>query len=351
MARANGSYQRETIAVIVGVILLFVLLILRNGGNYYMNYLHQDASRAQFEIDQSYVLLISQAEGFSQPKVENQDRYNATLVHEFKNKFIEKPTFLVKDDFEKAKKIEFGIHTTEDKALSQLLRDKRDGFFIHCCHFDSESLSKASKLKMTRGWESLIMEGDPRRYEALKSQLRTYSIVNAMLSEKANFSIEYLIELLKMKKGAFSKLKNVITDGGSEHYETGPGNMTVVPDFPLGFVAKTFGRTEVDLLVLKAKGRELGILKAIVLDDCEVHVIEVQLGNSGEKIENFLTQNGYLLYEVDNSNGFGNANNAIFYSEKVVNSKKAESVFPLLEQLQKAKLNKQQSSQSEDHQI
>ncbi|XP_031556103.1 uncharacterized protein LOC116292894 [Actinia tenebrosa] len=343
MTRANGSHQKGTIVVILGVVLLFVLLILRNGGNYYMNYLHQDASRAQFEIDQSYVLLISQAEeGFSPPQVENQDRYNATLMQEFKNKFIQKPNYLVKEDFENAKKIEFGIYTWEDKALTELLLDKRDGFSIHCCHFDSESLSKVSKLKMARDWESVIMESDRKHYEALKSQARTYSIVDAILTERANFSMESLSKILKMKKGAFSKLKHVIAEGGLEQLgpEAGPGSMTVVPEIPLSFVAKTFGRTEVDLLALKAKGRELGILKAIVSEDCEVHIITVEFDNSGETIKSFLTQNGYKLYEVADLNSFQNSNTAVFYSEKAMDGKKTESVFPLLEELQKAKLNK-----------
>ena len=191
MTRSSCNHQRETVTFLLAVVTLFVVLIVRNGGNYYMSYLYQDASRAQFEIDQSYVLLISQAEGFQTHSIgmDNKEHYNATLLREFKERVVQNPTISVEI------KAPEGFHGHE--VIRELLHDKREGLFIHCCYSVSDTVTKASQLQAAYGWTSLLLEADLEKYRVLSSQHHSFSIAKAILSSQINFTTTSLSKKVK----------------------------------------------------------------------------------------------------------------------------------------------------------
>lgn len=309
MTRSSWNHQRETVIFLLAVLTLFVVLIVRNGGNYYMSYLYQDASRARFEIDQSYVLLISQAEGFQTHSmgIDYKKQYNATLLREFKEKVVQKPTSL--EEIKATEKFQ------GNEVIGELLHGKKDGLFIHCCYSASDTVTKASHLQVN-GWLALVMEADLEKYRALTSQKHSFSIAKAVLSTQINSTTASLSK--KIQETIENNGKALITQSETQ-------------DFPLDFVAKSFGRTSVDWLVLSSRGSEYGILKAILLGECRVHVISTDVN---EAIEALLMDNGYTKWRDNGITG-------IFYNEELVlKTSEKHDMSPLLEKLRRDKMNR-----------
>ena len=101
-------------------------------------------------------------------------------------------------------------------------------------------------------------------------------------------------------------------------------------DFPLDFVAKSFGRTSVDWLALSSRGSEYGILKATLLGDCRVQVISIDLNTA---VETLLLDNGYTKWRENGIKG-------IFYNEELVLKTEKHDMSPLLEKLRQDKMNR-----------
>lgn len=279
-----------------------------------MSYLHQDASRAQFEIDQSYVLLISQAEGLSHPGgVDKKKHYNETLVREFQEKVVQKPTI---DDREANE-----ADASTLQVVSKIFHGKKEGLYIHCCYFAEDSVATASHLHVVYGWNALVMEGELDKYKTLILQQHSFSLANVVLSSQINFTTASLGKKLQQT------IHNIAGQTNNNDLKT------ETQDFPLGFVARSFERTSVDWLDLSARGRQFGILKALLEGDSSAHVISIDLSTDREAIEGLLLGSGYTKWGVEAAKG-------IFYDEERIKKSERHDMSPLLEKLRQDKMNR-----------
>lgn len=283
-----------------------------------MSYLHQDASRAQFEIDQSYVLLISQAEGASHHSEDwksstELSHLNETLIKEFQEKIVQKPTLIHEKD----------AHDQDARArgvLTNILHGKKGGLFIHCCYSARDSVATASYLNAVYEWKTLIMEGDRSEYKILLSQSHSFSLANVVLSSQINFTTDSLSRKLHQT------VRNIAQHPDVRFTEQ-------AQDFPLSFVATSLGRTTVDWLDLNTRGTEFGILKALFESDCIVDVVSVDMSSNREAVVNLLTERGYTIWEEHGKRG-------VFYNGERLRKTDKHDLSPLLEKLRQDKMNR-----------
>lgn len=117
----------------------------------------------------------------------------ATQIALFKQfSLVRPPPAKVPLNLADASKKHYSQHA-QDANIDQLLRERRNGFFIEAGAYDGESLSNTLFLEKERNWTGLLIEPNPRAYRELVTKDRKVFATPACIATSKQMSqVEFL---------------------------------------------------------------------------------------------------------------------------------------------------------------
>ncbi|CAL4102289.1 unnamed protein product, partial [Meganyctiphanes norvegica] len=223
--------------------------------------------------------------------------------------FMDKPTPVMADDGALVKAIRSTVLTppsnepynltTPDlvdqsmgqaKAVREIFKEKKGGFFIECGALDGETLSNTLVLEHDLGWSGLLVEADPINYQNMMSKHRKSWTVNVCLSTEMNpmkviFKQDFQVGAIA---GKSSESNNIVESGQVE-----------VPCVPLFSLLLALNRTTIDYFSLDVEGAEFSVLKTVPFDKLDIKVLSVEWAHvpeGKEALQKYMEDRGYYLY-------------------------------------------------------
>ena len=268
--------QKEVVVFALVVAGLFVFFILRDERHYSSKrYVYLDTTRAKQEIDQSYLLLISNVEEtFSATKDKADD-----FVEELRDQWIRAPTgnrsYEVSDI---ARAPELCWSGADCHIMRELLRSEKNGFFVECCDFKHENNSARTLfLEETCGWQGLLLAPAREQFKMLATQNRRVFLTSFTLPPVG-------VEAIR------------VPDAKVSPYATSWAQFQL-KSAPLDILLQAVNRPRLSLLVLHAHGREMEILAAIPFGKLDIQAITVPQTQHTDQLEDFLGKKGYKKWE------------------------------------------------------
>lgn len=184
----------------------------------------------------------------------------------------------------------------QDAAIDDILKQKRNGFFIEVGAYDGVSLSNSLFFELNRGWTGLLIEANPRAYRELIQKDRHAWTTGACisLSNQVELNVDFLAH------GMLGGYKtDRFTAGGAldEESKTNPYVYSVKANcFPLGVMLDAIGVRKVDMFSLDVEGAELAVLKSIDFSTYEISLIVVEENGNGHALTEFMQSKGYRVH-------------------------------------------------------
>ena len=183
----------------------------------------------------------------------------------------------------------------QDKTVDDILKQKKDGFFIEVGAYDGVAFSNSLFFELSRGWTGLLIEANPRAYRELLMKDRHAWTTGACisLSNQVEIGVDFLAH------GMLGGLKADRFKGGSLEMasEKDPYVYSVKANcFPLGDMLDAIGVRKVDMFSLDVEGAELAVLKTIDFSKFEISVIVVEENSNGAALTQFLQSKGYHVH-------------------------------------------------------
>jgi len=162
--------------------------------------------------------------------------------------------------------------------VDELLKGKRNGFYIECGAADGMLFSNSRLFESKRGWTGLLVEPNPNLYKSLIDKHRNAYSLNACLSTSNQ------TEQVDFLTGAF--LGGIVKNfENKQHFEYAKEASSLneentktirVQCFPLYSVLLALGQTHVDMFSLDVEGPELEILQTIPLNIIIIDVFVIE---------------------------------------------------------------------------
>jgi FkbM family methyltransferase len=165
------------------------------------------------------------------------------------------------------------VHSQAGQVVLDILRNRRNGFFVECGASNGATLSNTLLLEKQYGWDGLLIEADPKLFMELLAKGRKAYSINTCLNPKRN-SREILFHL----KGSYGSLDTHYnpSDRWNNKRKKDNSRSIVMLCYPLHDIMAELGRTHIDYLSLDVEGLEFDILKTIPFDDITIDVISVE---------------------------------------------------------------------------
>lgn len=185
-------------------------------------------------------------------------------------------------------------------AVDELLKHKTGGFFVECGALDGETRSNTLYFERSRGWEGVLIEGDPNNFKLMTYKHRKAFTIQACLStEPYPVKVDFVQHF---NLGHISE-----TNSASE---PPPLNSVPVQCFPLASILFALNRTRVDYFSLDVEGSELKVLRTIPWDKVDIRVLSVEFRHvpEGKQVmKEYMAKQGYLVAkEVTHVNDLAN---------------------------------------------
>lgn len=184
----------------------------------------------------------------------------------------------------------------QDKAVDEILNQKRGGFFTEVGAYDGLSLSNSIFFEKSRGWTGLLIEANPRAYRELRAK------DSKAWSTPACISMSNQVELGATFL-AHGMLGGYGNQGGSR-FETNKFDRAKETDpyvydiktncFPLNVMLDAIGVNHVDMFSLDVEGAELQVLQSIDWTKLTLLVLVVEVNGKGREIHDFMTAQGFV---------------------------------------------------------
>jgi len=191
-------------------------------------------------------------------------------------------------------KIHFSQHGGS-QFVDDLLKQRRNGFFVESGAFGGEDLSDTLFFEMQRNWTGILIEPHPEYYRSILQKNRNALVLRACLSHTIR-PVLAKFRLHGWGSGVSELNRNVRLDDKNIPE-------TDVQCFSLNSIMTALGVRHIDFMVLDVEGSELPVLKTIDWTKLSVDVFSIEYAsdnrlNKLEKIRSFLNETGIRYNEV-----------------------------------------------------
>lgn len=189
--------------------------------------------------------------------------------------------------------IQFYSQYGEDRILSGIFRDKRDGLCVEVGGFDGVSGSNSYYFEKI-GWKCLVVEPMPAFCEAIK-KVRTCQLAETAVSDKEGevvFNVVEGAETLSTIEGTPEHHERIKQEGKSVKKIT-------VKTRRLDAVLSEHGIGGMDFISIDVEGHELSVLKGFSIEKFRPRIILLEDNFNGwdRQISRYLGQYGYIRFK------------------------------------------------------
>lgn len=170
--------------------------------------------------------------------------------------------------------------------IRQILRYKKNGFFVECGALDGETRSNSLYFERYLNWTGLLIEADPLNFALMLTKNRHAWLSPTCLSKNPYPEIVSFEQHSNL--GRISPLAP-----GSER-----PNHVDVQCFPLYSYMLALNVTNIDYFSLDVEGDELEVLKAIPFDKVNIQTLSVEFAHvkyGRDALKAFMTSKGYYV--------------------------------------------------------
>ncbi|KAH3876711.1 hypothetical protein DPMN_000560 [Dreissena polymorpha] len=178
---------------------------------------------------------------------------------------------------------EFG----QDKRVDDLLKQRRDGFFVELGGYNGETSSNTLFFEKYRGWSGILIEADPTSYGVMVTKDRKCFMLNSCVSNKyraMDFTIadQLTSSNVSMTKEHRQRISNV-------------QSMAVITVQCHSFqdIMASLGRDHVDYFSLDVEGGEIQILESIDWSKITIDVFSIETFQFRNEILAVMRSKGY----------------------------------------------------------
>jgi len=186
----------------------------------------------------------------------------------------------------------------QDSVVDNILKQKRDGFFLEIGGYDGELHSNTLFFERQRGWDGLLVEANPFTFKQMLSRHRTCGQVHSCISNtlksmdfKIAGGITSSVQTISQKHS--NRIKEAIKVYGKNKQWEGAGNVVTTNCYTLSSILETMGVTHVDYFSLDVEGGEVHILNSIDFNKISFGVISIEVQVNREQIYKIMMKNGY----------------------------------------------------------
>ena len=161
----------------------------------------------------------------------------------------------------------------QSAMVDELLKKKRNGFFIECGAADGQAFSNTLFFERERNWTGLLVEANPGLYQTLLNRNRKAFSINACLS------ISNMTKQTKFKPvGLLGGISGTMDETHLRFVKTQPSfqHDITVQCFPLFSIMLALGVKTIDYFSLDVEGPELEILETIPFHKLYIKVFSVE---------------------------------------------------------------------------
>ena len=200
-------------------------------------------------------------------------------------------------------------HTGQDAWVVEVLRFKRDGFFLDFGGFEGLLHSNTFYLEKFLGWQGILVEPNPQPYRSACA-VRSCVTINAALYPESRRAIEFtdshgFSSLLEYQEGDSNReIRRGISEGVISVDTINPTELLTrfrIPEY-------------VDYLSLDVEGAEFDVIKNIDIEKYRIALMSIEHNHQQEKqaaIRSYLSGYGYQVIE--------HWNDDLFYSIDILN--------------------------------
>ena len=193
-------------------------------------------------------------------------------------------------------------HTGQDAWVAEVLRFKRDGFFLDFGGFEGLLHSNSFYLEKFLGWQGLLVEPNPKPYRSACA-VRSCVTINAALYPESRRSIEFT------DSHGFSSLLEHQDSDSNRHVrrEISAGVIRVDTINPTELLSRFQVPDYIDYLSLDVEGGELDVINNIDMDRYHIALMSIEHNHQCEKqtaIRKYLLKRGYQVIEHWNDDLF-----------------------------------------------
>lgn len=219
---------------------------------------------------------------------------------EFVRSLIVKPSPDRKLNLTNMSRTDFSLNG-QSKYMDQLMKSKRNGFFIECGAFDGEYLSNSIFFERERNWTGLLIEPTPSYFHSILAKNRNAYVINACVANKRPIVSEFTV--MDVMTGRDKKMNSFYLKGiGLYQTPTRKPTKSYFPCFPLTTILKAINVNHIDYFTLDVEGGEWDVLEAIDLNKIQIDAFIIENKDEAVKeiIKNHLKKFGYSLTKFDN---------------------------------------------------
>lgn len=231
-------------------------------------------------------VLIKTAKFMIQERVENDEElisFVKSLINKPERKKFSSSKFKEKFDFSEY---------NQSKIIDEILKSKKNGFFVEAGAYDGEKMSNSLFFELERNWTGLLIEPIPQHYRDLISKKRNSFSINACLAKSFPIVAKFKemdtlsARTLYMSKGLSASIGN--------HY-------LYVPCFSLYTIMKAINKTVIDYFSLDLEGAEYEFIQSIDFSKLDIRTLSIELGENRGNIElytSYLAKFGFKLVSI-----------------------------------------------------
>ncbi|XP_052283287.1 uncharacterized protein LOC127880097 [Dreissena polymorpha] len=197
----------------------------------------------------------------------------------------------------------------QDKRVDDLLKQRRDGFFVELGGFNGETSSNTLFFEKHRGWSGIFIEADPTSYGTMVTKDRKCFMLNSCVSNKLramDFTIadQYTSSNVSMTDEHRKRIPNVESKA-----------VITVQCYSFQDIMAALGRDHVDYFSLDVEGGEIQILESIDWPKITIDVFSIETFQFRNEIVAVMRSKGYETIGKFNFDDFfvkrTNANNTV----------------------------------------
>lgn len=227
--------------------------------------------------------------------IEERDQYDEEVVEFVRRAIVapsSKPLNLVNSD-----RVHFS-QGDQSELVDQILKERRDGFFIEAGGFDGESYSNSLFFERERNWTGIIIEPIPRHFSQILAKNRHAYALNACISRSKPAVVKFQVD--NVFSGKLSGMPQPMKD----HMDNKRifKKFAYVPCFSINTILKAIEVNKVDYFSLDVEGGEPDVIESIDFDNFEFDVFTIEcfsMQTAQKRMVERMKAHGFNLYRYD----------------------------------------------------
>ncbi|KZC08311.1 Protein Star [Dufourea novaeangliae] len=183
------------------------------------------------------------------------------------------------------------------KVIREILKDKKNGFFVECGAYDGETRSNTLVLERILGWTGLLVEADPINFSKMSLKNRKAYLTPTCLAVQPYPSVSSFLMADNVGRLHEANATDINLPNSADVAHS--GTHVQVQCFPFIHYMTALNITTVNYFSLDVEGSELQILKTIPFDKISIETLSVEFSHveDGRKqLIDFMEKNGYYVY-------------------------------------------------------